>query len=151
IERIPHAELVLDRFVAALKPGGLLLVHLRDRNTAFGFLDRALPRWMHVSGRRRRRTRPGRGPRGAHARIAYTTGDGVPGSGGSASGGDAPGNGAFGNGTSANGTFGNGTSANGTERGAEHAEIAGTETPARPVTRPAVRTSPPPATYDRVA
>ncbi|NKZ08563.1 class I SAM-dependent methyltransferase, partial [Actinomadura latina] len=70
IERVPHAELVLDRFVAALKPGGLLLVHLRDRNTAFGFLDRTLPRWLRPSGRRRR-PRPGRGPRGAHARVPY--------------------------------------------------------------------------------
>ncbi|MDL4815695.1 class I SAM-dependent methyltransferase [Actinomadura opuntiae] len=71
VERVPHAELVLDRFVAALKPGGLLLVHLRDRNTAFGFLDRHLPRWMHASGRRRRarRARPVRAPRGAHARV----------------------------------------------------------------------------------
>ncbi|MGK5554410.1 class I SAM-dependent methyltransferase [Actinomadura kijaniata] len=43
IERIPHAELVLDRLVASLKPGGLLLVRLRDRDTAFGFLDRTLP------------------------------------------------------------------------------------------------------------
>ncbi|WP_312874733.1 class I SAM-dependent methyltransferase [Actinomadura litoris] len=70
IERVPHAELVLDRFVAALKPGGLLLVHLRDRNTAFGFLDRHLPRWMHASGRRRR-ARAGRSPRGAHARVPH--------------------------------------------------------------------------------
>ncbi|MEU5880194.1 class I SAM-dependent methyltransferase [Spirillospora sp. NPDC047279] len=46
IERVPNAELVLDRFVAALKPGGLLLVRIRDRNTAFGFLDRTLPRWL---------------------------------------------------------------------------------------------------------
>ncbi|WP_243719495.1 class I SAM-dependent methyltransferase [Actinomadura sp. KC06] len=70
IERVPHAELVLDRFVAALKPGGLLLVRLRDRNTAYGFLDRSLPTWMHVGGRRRRKlTRPGPGPRGAHARV----------------------------------------------------------------------------------
>ncbi|WP_307801989.1 class I SAM-dependent methyltransferase [Actinomadura violacea] len=68
VERVPHAELVLDRFVAALKPGGLLLVHLRDRNTAFGFLDRHLPRWMHASGRRRK-SRPARVPRGAHARA----------------------------------------------------------------------------------
>ncbi|GAA3945089.1 hypothetical protein GCM10023085_29000 [Actinomadura viridis] len=64
IERAPHAELVLDRFVAALKPGGLLLVRLRDRNTAFGFLDRRLPRWM-----RRRMWRglgqPGERPGGA--------------------------------------------------------------------------------------
>ncbi|WP_242900905.1 class I SAM-dependent methyltransferase [Actinomadura terrae] len=70
IERVPHAELVLDRFVAALKPGGLLLVHLRDRNTAFGFLDRHLPRWMHASGRRRR-ARAGRTPRGTHARVPH--------------------------------------------------------------------------------
>jgi SAM-dependent methyltransferase len=43
IERAPHAELVLDRIVAALRPGGLLLVRLRDRDSAFGFVDRLLP------------------------------------------------------------------------------------------------------------
>jgi SAM-dependent methyltransferase len=48
IERIPQAELVLDRFVAALKPGGLLLVRLRDRATAFGFIDRMLPSWLRT-------------------------------------------------------------------------------------------------------
>jgi SAM-dependent methyltransferase len=48
IERIPQAELVLDRFVAALKPGGLLLVRLRDRATAFGFIDRMLPGWLRA-------------------------------------------------------------------------------------------------------
>jgi SAM-dependent methyltransferase len=46
IERISHAELVLDRFVAALKPGGLMVVRFRDRDTAFGFLDRRLPHWL---------------------------------------------------------------------------------------------------------
>jgi SAM-dependent methyltransferase len=46
IERIPHAELVLDRFVAALKPGGLMLLRFRDRDTAFGYVDRRLPQWM---------------------------------------------------------------------------------------------------------
>ncbi|MFI0482442.1 class I SAM-dependent methyltransferase [Actinomadura sp. 9N215] len=117
IERVPHAELVLDRFVAALKPGGLLLVHLRDRNTAFGFLDRTLPRWLHTSGRRRRRrahgVRPGRGPGGAHARVPYPAG------------GDA----------------------SGTESGREDGAATATELTPRPV----VRTSPPPAVYDRVA
>jgi SAM-dependent methyltransferase len=43
IDRIPQAELVLDRFVAALKPGGLLLIRLRDRATAYGAIDRMLP------------------------------------------------------------------------------------------------------------
>jgi SAM-dependent methyltransferase len=76
VERVPHAELVLDRFVAALKPGGLLLVHLRDRNTAFGFLDRHLPRWMHASGRRRR-SRPARAARGAHARVPDSPAEGA--------------------------------------------------------------------------
>jgi SAM-dependent methyltransferase len=48
IERVPHAELVLDRFVAALKPGGLLLVRFRDRASAYGFLDRVLPGWLRA-------------------------------------------------------------------------------------------------------
>jgi hypothetical protein len=46
IERIAHAELVLDRFVAALKPGGLMLLRFRDRDSAFGYVDRRLPQWM---------------------------------------------------------------------------------------------------------
>jgi hypothetical protein len=46
IERIHHAELVLDRFVAALRPGGLMVVRFRDRGTAFGYLDRRLPHWL---------------------------------------------------------------------------------------------------------
>jgi SAM-dependent methyltransferase len=44
LDRIHHAELVLDRLVAALKPGGLLLLQISDRDCAAGFLDRALPR-----------------------------------------------------------------------------------------------------------
>jgi SAM-dependent methyltransferase len=43
LERIQHVELVLDRFVAALKPGGLLLLRTHDRDTAAGYLDRILP------------------------------------------------------------------------------------------------------------
>jgi SAM-dependent methyltransferase len=48
IERVVHAELVLDRFVAALKPGGLLLVRFRDRESAYGFVDRVLPNWLRT-------------------------------------------------------------------------------------------------------
>ncbi|GES06177.1 hypothetical protein Acor_82460 [Acrocarpospora corrugata] len=40
LERIPHAELVLDRMVNGLRPGGLLLIRMRDRKSAYGFLDR---------------------------------------------------------------------------------------------------------------
>lgn len=46
LERIRHAELVLDRMVTALKPGGLLLVEMRDRSSAYGFYDRMLPGWL---------------------------------------------------------------------------------------------------------
>jgi hypothetical protein len=41
--RIENAELVLDRLSAAVKPGGLLLLRIRDRDSAAGFLDRVLP------------------------------------------------------------------------------------------------------------
>ncbi|WP_235017869.1 class I SAM-dependent methyltransferase [Thermomonospora echinospora] len=53
IERVPHAELVLDRIVAALRPGGLLLLRLRDRDTAFGLVDRLLPARLPVRHRSR--------------------------------------------------------------------------------------------------
>lgn len=49
IERIWHAELVLDRFVAALKPGGMMLLRFRDRDSAFGYLDRTAPRWLRAA------------------------------------------------------------------------------------------------------
>jgi hypothetical protein len=71
IERVQNAELVLDRFVAALKPGGLLLVRLRDRNTAFGFLDRTLPSWLRGPVWSRLAAREETGPeRGAPERGA---------------------------------------------------------------------------------
>ena len=43
LDRIPHAALVLDRFGAALRPGGLLLLRIRDRNCAAAALDRRTP------------------------------------------------------------------------------------------------------------
>jgi SAM-dependent methyltransferase len=43
LSRVEHAELVLDRLLAAVKPGGLLLLRIRDRDSAAGFLDRVLP------------------------------------------------------------------------------------------------------------
>ncbi|GAA5072352.1 hypothetical protein HNP84_003845 [Thermocatellispora tengchongensis] len=46
LERIKHAELVLDRILGGLRPGGLLLVRMRDRDSAYGFCTRALPSWL---------------------------------------------------------------------------------------------------------
>jgi SAM-dependent methyltransferase len=43
LERVRHVELVLDRLIGALKPGGLLFVRTADRYTATALLDRVLP------------------------------------------------------------------------------------------------------------
>jgi SAM-dependent methyltransferase len=43
LSRVEHADLVLDRLLAAVKPGGLLLLRICDRDSAAGFLDRVLP------------------------------------------------------------------------------------------------------------
>src|ERR1700733_5606895 len=43
LERVHHVELVLDRLVGALKPGGLLLLRTGDRHTSAALLDRLLP------------------------------------------------------------------------------------------------------------
>jgi SAM-dependent methyltransferase len=48
LERISHAELVLDRLVEALKPNGLLLLQTGDRDCTAGFLDRVLPRRLRA-------------------------------------------------------------------------------------------------------
>ncbi len=45
LDRIKHVALVLDRLGAALRPGGILLLRIRDRDCAAGFLDRRLPGW----------------------------------------------------------------------------------------------------------
>lgn len=64
LERIRHTELVLDRLVAALRPGGLLLLRIRDRDSAGAFLDRILPRAIRRALARTRVPR-GCGPRPA--------------------------------------------------------------------------------------
>lgn len=51
LERIWHVELVLDRFVAALKPGGLLLLRTPDRDCLAGVADRLVGACPDVSAR----------------------------------------------------------------------------------------------------
>ncbi|MFG1703847.1 class I SAM-dependent methyltransferase [Nonomuraea sp. M3C6] len=46
LERIRHAELVLDRLLRSLRPGGLVLLRMRDRRSAYGLLDRVTPAWL---------------------------------------------------------------------------------------------------------
>jgi SAM-dependent methyltransferase len=43
LHRISHAEVVLGRLTAALRPGGLLLLRITDPGSAAGFLDRRMP------------------------------------------------------------------------------------------------------------
>ena len=43
LERVPHMDLVLDRLVSALRPGGLLLIRATDSACAWSLLDRWLP------------------------------------------------------------------------------------------------------------
>ncbi|MFC7647673.1 class I SAM-dependent methyltransferase [Streptosporangium lutulentum] len=43
LERIEHPELVLDRLLTGLRPGGLLLIRMRDRMSAYGTCDRLMP------------------------------------------------------------------------------------------------------------
>jgi hypothetical protein len=63
LERIEHAELVLDRLLAALKPGGLMLLRMCDASSAAGFLDRALPAMVRrMIWRRRWPREPGPHP-----------------------------------------------------------------------------------------
>jgi SAM-dependent methyltransferase len=45
LHRIRNAELVLDRLVGGLRPGGLLFLRTADRDTAVGVLDRKLPQF----------------------------------------------------------------------------------------------------------
>jgi Methyltransferase domain len=60
LQRINHAELVLDRLVAAIRPGGLLLLRFSDRDSSGGFLDRVMPLAARSAvWRRRRPGRPG--------------------------------------------------------------------------------------------
>lgn len=46
LERVSNVEVVLDRLTGALRPGGLLLLRVSDRDCAAGLLDRLLPGMM---------------------------------------------------------------------------------------------------------
>ena len=48
LEHVPRADLALQNFAKWLKPGGLLIICLPDRDTVRGFLARVLPHWVGV-------------------------------------------------------------------------------------------------------
>lgn len=48
LEHLQDAEGVLDRFSVWLKPGGLLILRIPDRDSVYGFVTRLTPFWLHV-------------------------------------------------------------------------------------------------------
>jgi SAM-dependent methyltransferase len=67
LEHVAGAEQVLDRLLAALKPGGMLLLRVPDGDSVYGFLAKTSPYWLHVQYKRRiqrkkRAGTPGHGP-----------------------------------------------------------------------------------------
>lgn len=48
LEHIEDAELVLKNFLKWLKPGGLLILLIPDRNSVYGFVTRISPHWLHI-------------------------------------------------------------------------------------------------------
>jgi SAM-dependent methyltransferase len=67
LEHIKGAEAILNNFVKWLKPGGVLVLKMPDGNSAFGFLARVTPFWVHVFYQkyilgRKKVGKPGYGP-----------------------------------------------------------------------------------------
>ena len=48
LEHVSGAQQVLERFVRWLAPGGMLVLQVPDRDSAYGFLTRMTPMWAHV-------------------------------------------------------------------------------------------------------
>jgi 2-polyprenyl-3-methyl-5-hydroxy-6-metoxy-1,4-benzoquinol methylase len=67
LEHVENAGLVLENFNHWLRPGGLLILKIPDRNTVFGFLTKITPFWFHVAYYkyilgRKKAGKPGFGP-----------------------------------------------------------------------------------------
>src|SRR6266571_3144378 len=48
LEHIDGAERVLENFSNWLKPGGILILRMPDRNSVWGFVTRFTPFWVHM-------------------------------------------------------------------------------------------------------
>jgi SAM-dependent methyltransferase len=67
LEHVSGAELVMDRFVSALRVGGRLIIRIPDADSVYGWVTRRTPFWFHVAYKRhikgnRNAGRPGYGP-----------------------------------------------------------------------------------------
>ena len=52
IEHIDGAEQVMEKFISWLKPNGILILRIPNRNSVKGFLTRVTPFWIHVLHKR---------------------------------------------------------------------------------------------------
>jgi SAM-dependent methyltransferase len=64
LEHVDGAELVLDRLVAALAPGGVLIVRVPDGESVYGFGVRRSPHRLHVLYKRHVERKPNAGKPG---------------------------------------------------------------------------------------
>jgi SAM-dependent methyltransferase len=48
LEHIDNAELALNNMTKSLKPGGLLIIRIPDRESVHGFITRITPFWFHI-------------------------------------------------------------------------------------------------------
>ena len=48
LEHVTEAEKILDNFYEWLRPGGILILKLPDRESVYGFITRTTPHWVHV-------------------------------------------------------------------------------------------------------
>jgi SAM-dependent methyltransferase len=48
LEHVPGAEKVMDNFVRWVRPGGLIVIRVPDRDSIQGFTTRLTPFWFHV-------------------------------------------------------------------------------------------------------
>jgi SAM-dependent methyltransferase len=67
LEHVAGAEEVLDKLVESLRPGGLLIVRIPERDSVYGFVTRHTPHSTHVAFKRyvkgqRNAGKPGFGP-----------------------------------------------------------------------------------------
>lgn len=48
LEHVKGAEKVLTNFISWLKPGGIIILHIPDPYSVWGFITRSTPHWFHV-------------------------------------------------------------------------------------------------------
>lgn len=64
LEHIDGAEHVLNNFMRWLKPGGILIIKVPDRNSVHGFITRVAPFWFHIFYKKYIEKRPNAGKPG---------------------------------------------------------------------------------------